>query len=245
LWALFHETIWFVPISIFIAGVIGSPHCMSMCGPIVLNFANKKMGLYSYQIGRMVAYCLAGASVGGLGETVLGQGRPLWLTNLSLITIGVLLFFNGYRAVVGKSLHLPLPTFLTRFSMKFWKALRMSSFPPFITAALAGIFTVLLPCGHLYSFLIGAVATGSALKGAVFMFAFWLGSAPLLSFGVAWFQKLLHPNISGGQRWAGMLLIIAGLFSILAFKTNAENFVQQHGKSPGAVQDEASPLICR
>jgi uncharacterized protein len=241
---LFHETIWFVPVSIFLAGVVGSPHCMSMCGPIVLNFANKKAGLFAYQMGRMVAYGLAGAAAGGFGEVVLGRERPVWLINLSLVTIGLLLFFNGYRAIAGKSLHLPLPAFMTNFSMKLWKKLRTLPLPPSAAAGIAGVLTVFLPCGHLYSFLIGAVAMGGALKGAGFMFAFWLGSAPLLSFGAVWLQKLLHPTIAGGQRWAGVLLIVAGLFSILAFGANTENFLKPNSDGAAATQSKEPPLYC-
>jgi sulfite exporter TauE/SafE len=212
-------------------GLLGSPHCMSMCGPIVLNFANQRSRLLAYQLGRMSSYCIAGALVGAFGEEVLGHERPAWLSGVSLLLIATLLLINGYRAISGKSLHLPMPAWANRASMKFWRALRISKLPKVITAAAAGLLTVLLPCGHLYGFLIGAVATGSATKGAAFMFAFWLGSTPLLSFGGAFLQKILQPRIENGQRWAGVLLLIAGLFSILTFAARTESFAKHSSES--------------
>ena len=198
-----------------------------MCGPIVLNFADRKSNLLFYQLGRMTAYSIAGAIVGAFGETVLGPSRPVWLSGISLGLIGILLLINGYRAFMNKPLHLPVPKFLTQLSMTLWKSLRVSSLPKATAAGIAGILTVLLPCGHLYSFLLGAVATGSAFKGAIFMFSFWLGSTPLLSFSGAWMQMLLRPKIANGQRWAGILLICAGLVSVLAFGARAETFGKQ------------------
>lgn len=199
---------------------------MSMCGPIVLNFAAQRSLLTAYQIGRMVAYTAVGGIVGAFGQTLLGSNRPMWLSGLSLALIASLLIINGYRAVMDKPLHLPLPKSLSGLSTNLWKTLRFSRLPKALTAAMAGTLTVLLPCGHLYSFLLGAVATGSPLKGAAFMFAFWLGSAPLLSVSSRWLTRVLRPKIKNGQRWAGALLVVAGLFSILSFGARTERFTK-------------------
>jgi uncharacterized protein len=44
----------------------------------------------------------------------------------------------------------------------------------------------LLPCGWLYAFAVTAAGTGSPLRGALVMTAFWAGNAPLLlGLGVA------------------------------------------------------------
>lgn len=242
--APFHDSLWVIPLSVFVGGIIGSPHCMSMCGPIVINFANHRSRLFCYQLGRMLAYTVAGALVGGFGQALLGEDRPQWLSSLSLLLLALLLVVNGYRAISGKSMHLPVPEFLNKLSMKLWRNLRLSRLPQTLTASAAGILTVFLPCGHLYGFLLGAVATGSALKGAVFMFAFWLGSAPLLSVSGSWLQKILKPRIEGGQRWAGVLLVIAGLFSILTFGAKTENFAKHLQKNQQQDQSQKSSEHC-
>lgn len=214
---LLYNALWLVPVSVFIGGLVGSPHCLSMCGPIVLNFAHQRASLIAYQCGRMLTYTLAGALLGAFGDRLLGSSRPPWLASLSLLFIAALLLLNGYRALSGKALHFAMPTGLSQLSAHVWRSLRLARWPKELSAAVAGALTVFLPCGHLYSFLIGAVATGAALRGAIYMFAFWLGSAPLLSVSGRWLQRILQPKIRNGQRWAGAFLVVAGLLSVLAF----------------------------
>jgi uncharacterized protein len=47
-------------------------------------------------------------------------------------------------------------------------------------AAALGCVTALLPCGWLYGFVLAAAGTGSALRGALVLAAFWSGSVPVL-----------------------------------------------------------------
>lgn len=190
---------------------------MAMCGPIVMNFAGKRDRLLAYQLGRGLGYVTAGAVAGGLGQKILGPAQPQWISNVAILLIITMLVINGWRVVLGKPLHYTLPTQLNIWMTSVWKWMRVSTLPKVFTAGLSGLFTVFLPCGHLYSFLLGAVATGSALKGFIFMLAFWLGSAPLLSFSGIWIQRFLKPKIANGQRWAGVLLVFAGVYSAATF----------------------------
>jgi sulfite exporter TauE/SafE len=233
---LFHSAFWTVPLAVFIAGIVGSPHCLSMCGPLVVNFARSKTRLLAYQFGRMLAYTSAGAAVGSLGQAVLGEKRPLWLSSASMILIAMTLLFTGYRNFRRRPLHFQMPKVFELLLTRVWNTLRLSSLPDTVTAGVAGVLTVFLPCGHLYSFLIGAVATGRASSGALFMFAFWLGSTPLLSFGSLWLQRFLLSRRADGQRIAGVVLISAGLLSLLSFAWHANgiksNEVQKSMTSP-------------
>ncbi len=220
--ALSHEFLWVIPVSVFVAGIIGSPHCLSMCGPLVLNFARTPNDLLAYQIARMIAYTTVGAIVGAFGSVVLAGVNSTWLSTISIMSISLLLIVNGYRAWVGKPLHFVLPTFLNRSLSSIWRHAKVSRDHMWLNAAMAGFFTVLLPCGHLYSFLLGAVATGSSGRGAAYMFAFWLGSTPLLSVSSQLLRKLIASNLPNRQRWAGVLLMVAGLFSAFAFGFKSE-----------------------
>lgn len=188
-----------------------------MCGPIVMNFANSRRALGFYQMGRMFAYVLLGATLGAFGQTLLSTQQSVWISSLSLISIASALLVNGYRVLRGRPLHFPVPAIGTWLSKMTWGRLKLREWPLSLGGFLAGLLTVFLPCGHLYSFLVGAVATGSAIKGAGFMFAFWLGSAPLLSFGSVWFRQALRHRSRKMQRAAGALLVFAGLMSCLTF----------------------------
>lgn len=242
-----HEFFWILPYSVFIGGVLGSPHCVSMCGPLTLSYSNKKANLAGFQLGRLFSYVCIGAALGSFGNLILGQSRPEWLSNFGIILIAFLLFVNAWRLWTDQSLHFNLPAFFPKvfarisarpFASKFnrylnqnilklWQNLRSSNLPSQTTSVLSGLLTVLLPCGHLYSFLIGALATGSALRGGLFMFAFWLGNAPILFLGGTLFHKLAKPNFQKRKRWAGAILLVSGLISVLAFGARTQSFNQE------------------
>lgn len=218
------DSMWLIPTTVFIAGIIGSPHCASMCGPLVVNFANKKSHLAAYQMGRLLTYAMAGALIGAFGESILGSTKPAWLTSLTLAFMAFLLLLNGIKTFTSATLSVPkhlqwikMPDSAQRLLQKVWRSLYALPIPRTLFAGLAGAMTIFMPCGHLYTFLIGAVATGSAAKGTLYMAAFWAGSAPLLSFSAGWLRQLLSRKQSGQQKWAGGILILAGLFSVIAF----------------------------
>lgn len=247
MWDLFHESIWVVPLSVFVGGLVGSPHCASMCGPLVLNFARDRRSLVAHQCGRMLTYVGAGALLARFGSSVLGPTRPFWLVGGALIVLSALLFFSGYRALLGRPLHLPLPKKASATASSALSRLSRSHLPAWVIAAAAGSLTVFLPCGHLYTFLLGAAAAGSAATGAVLMFAFWLGSTPLLVFGTASLQGLIRSRLPSRQRIAGSLLFIAGLFSFGSFALRAETFLaerQDRGTAAAPPRELGAHLRC-
>lgn len=231
-----------IPLSVIIAGFVGSPHCASMCGPLVMNIATHRTRLVFYQLGRMTSYVAMGTLAGALGSSVLGDARPLWLTQFSLALIALTLLYNGYRAFREKPLHFTLPKPLQTFSTKLWSLTRRPQLSLGTSGFLMGLLTVLLPCGHLFTFLLGAVATGSAVKGGVFMFAFWLGSSPLLLAAGLALPKLLKRSGAHGRRWAGVLLVMGGLFSLTAFGLRSHDTQQEPGhKTQHETEQPAAP----
>lgn len=73
-----------------------------------------------------------------------------------------------------------------------------------------------LPCGLVYSVLVAAIATGSALRGGLLMLAFGLGTLPtLLAMGMAATRlKTLLQNI-WVRRISGLIVLGFGLFGLL------------------------------
>lgn len=230
--AHFPDSLWLVAVSVFVAGFIGSPHCMSMCGPIVMTFSSSRRAMMMYQLGRMVSYTTAGAILGAFGDSVLDVGQTTWLASLSLLVIAGLLMINGYQTMTGRSLHFPLPKKMIGISAFVWRHLKIQKMPRSLGGFVAGFFTVMIPCGHLYSFFVGAITTGSAGRGAVFMFAFWMGSAPLLSLGSIWIRKLVNERVAPTRRIAGALLMGAGLFSVLTFGAHSFDQYRHRNQTP-------------
>lgn len=230
---------------------MGSPHCASMCGPIALNFAGSRLRLALYQGGRLIAYVAAGAAFGAAGNRLLERMSSPWIAWAALAAMAALLFAGGARAFQGGSVHRRLPRAADRALAWLWRLPKRLGLPPAAGAGLSGALSILLPCGHLHAFLLGAAASGSAARGAAFMAAFWLGGAPLLVAGALGLRALLRSGTAFHRRMAAAALVAAGAFSLLAFGAQAREASSRardavrSGARAGAPSDGSASLVTR
>ena len=174
-------------VAALLMGFFGSPHCLGMCGGLVAAFGlsmkdvspAKRRGLIAtYHVGRLLSYASLGLLAGVIGTTVLA---PLMVgNNIPRILLGLVLVFVG-MIMLGA----PFLNKLERLGMHFWQALaplRKKVFPltTFPRALTAGLLWGFLPCGLVYGALLIAVVGHDPLTGAVLMFAFGLGTVPML-----------------------------------------------------------------
>jgi sulfite exporter TauE/SafE len=170
---------------VFGAGLLGSAHCLGMCGPFALALGAAapssranfwRQGWYS--AGRIFTYAVLGASAAFLGGWLSGK-LPGW-TNvpavLALVAGGFLivqgLLATGIlpkRGVVGAA---PCP------GAAAFKALLGGRSTADVF--LAGLFTGLLPCGLLYGMLALAGSSGHVLTGLGTMVVFGSGTVPAM-----------------------------------------------------------------
>lgn len=181
------EPFWLAALLI---GLAGSVHCVAMCGGIVgaLTFSipeGKAASPYmaSYHAGRILSYSVAGALTGALGAIFSSQ-----------ISHGMM-FLNLFSGLFLMALGLYIGDWwrglavLEQLGGKIWKPFVPLSkrFLPFkhpLAALPYGIIWGWLPCGLVYSTLSWSLASGSAVKGALVMAMFGLGTLPaLLSLG--------------------------------------------------------------
>ena len=205
--------------SAFLIGLAGSVHCIGMCGGIASAFTfsipkGHHHGPYiaCYNIGRITSYSLAGAITGLLGSifTVAILNGLLILQSLSVL---FLLLLALYISDLFKGL-----LWIEKAGSSIWKLIspigkRFLPFKnPFSTIAY-GFIWGWLPCGLVYSALTWSLASGSAIKGALVMLFFGLGTLPALvasSIGAGFLLPLLQ-NIYT-RRFVAILLF---LFAIL------------------------------
>ena len=206
-----------IPITVLLASLIGSAHCVGMCGGLVLNSVKDRSSWIGYHSGRLIGYLLLGALAGAFGDLIFRQAdqKSAWLeysTWVAAFLVAVIFLVSGIRTWQGRSVHLPTlpPTTLS-------KAFKKAGKQPCMT----GFLTAFLPCGWLHSFILGAIATQNALSGGLFLFAFWLGTLPALGMAPWLVNKFFkesnkltkwNPRMTG--RIAGVLLIVAGFLSI-------------------------------
>lgn len=209
-----------------LAGLVGSTHCLGMCGGIsaALGMATAGEGAgvaraagYSmvYNAARVGSYALAGALAGGagmaLGQAVHAPGMSLVLrsvTGLVLIAIGLQVAFN---------LRLLRP--LETAGYRLWQRIAPMAGGLFRRRDLAGALGLgalwgWLPCGLVYGMLLAAAGTGGPGSGAALMAAFGLGTMPaMVATGAAGarFLRLRHsPRFRLG---AGLVVVLLGIWT--------------------------------
>jgi sulfite exporter TauE/SafE len=167
-------------IEIFIAalsmGILGSLHCVGMCGPIILSIpwsnTQKALQISLYHVGRATTYAIMGALVGGVGQLILPRDIGVWP---ALISGSVLILVFLVQSFPSWFKNTVFPT--SSVATYFRKFLKMESvFSRFFMGMVNGI----LPCGMVYSALAVAILYHNALHSGLFMFIFGIGTSPLL-----------------------------------------------------------------
>lgn len=210
-------------ISAFLVGLLGGGHCVGMCGGIVgavsMHLPQRKSKapfLLAYNTGRILSYSLAGSIAGLVGASsfflqhVLPIQHVLYgISSLILIALGL------YLAGIWHGI-----TYLEGAGKVIWKTLQPHSkrYIPVQNikqAFFLGSLWGWLPCGLVYSVLIAAIATGSAVSGGLLMFAFGLGTLPtLLTMGMAALRLKAFLQNVWIRRISGLLVLGFGLLGL-------------------------------
>ena len=208
----------------FLAGLVGSAHCLGMCGGISGLFAlhSSVRGLHRqlpmalvYNAGRLASYALLGFAVAAAGSRFAALtpalGKPVRLVaGAVIILIGLQIAFN-FRAL----------GFLERMGGAAWsrvsplagRLLPVSSLP---RALGLGLLWGLVPCGLVYSMLLVAATSGQAVDGALVMLAFGIGTTPamlLTGLGAARLAQLMQDRRT--RLGAGLLIVMLGILTLL------------------------------
>lgn len=233
---------WILLSAIATASILGSLHCVGMCGPLAIwasgadqhRSSNIWFSTALYHIGRGTTYAIAGLIAGGLGQLVDWGGGIVGIQLLAARIVGGLMIFFGLLALI----RLARPFLRKWFSAKQAGSSNSTSStayaapkPNWITAQLlrlrpvlfrlplpvrglsVGLMTALLPCGWLYLFALVAAGTGSIWTGSLVMIAFWVGTVPLLV-GLVAGTRLLSGRIGRAiPLAASLLLVVAGAYT--------------------------------
>jgi sulfite exporter TauE/SafE len=227
--------------SAFIIGLLGSGHCIAMCGgittmltsalppadkynnqqipinsQIVPSIKNNKITLVIfYNIGRISSYAFIGAIVGFTGSIAA--------KNIGMPLVGLRLFSAIFMVLLGLYLGqwlmwLNRIEILGKYLWRYISPLASKAIPvnsP-VKALTLGAVWGWLPCGLVYSTLTWALASGSTITGASIMFCFGLGTLPALltlSIGFSSIKKhLVNPTL---RKAMALLLISFGIYSFI------------------------------
>lgn len=176
-------------------GFLGSFHCIGMCGPIALTLPvraegdlQRYSGIFLYNLGRAVTYSFLGFIFGFLGS----QFRFWGLQQAVSIAAGVmiLVFILSNFSFSSKI------RWLAQLNVWIQHALRRLLQSPKSPATFfsIGLLNGLLPCGLVYVAIAAALATTDMLQGLLLMFAFGLGTFPVMA-GLMAFGHLISAHL--------------------------------------------------
>jgi sulfite exporter TauE/SafE len=206
---------------IFVGGLLGSSHCVGMCGPLAIALGMPSTDL-SHNFRRQLLFSLGRLSTYGF-IGALSAFASLWLSRWSWLAVslqGLLALVGGVALVI---LGLATAGVLPRLKLGWiapqscaaagWlKTLLLSPSAP--GALLAGVFTGFIPCGLVYGFLAVAAASGDVIRGWLIMTTFGLGTMPLLLLtgcGATMLSVAVRARILQVAAWC---VVVAGAISI-------------------------------
>ena len=209
---------------LFFASLIGSAHCIGMCGPYVTLCAARiapagvagtprVIGRLLFNAGRVGTYVAIGALVGAFGQIALAAGDRVRLGGAVAIAAGMAAIAFGValsgrmRDPAGILTKLGLDALIRGGARTAFRA------PPYLSGVLLGALQGAFPCALVYGAASRAAVAGSASAGAVVMLVFGLGTVPAvfaLSSVPSGFLRRLR-----GWRWSGLLITAVGVLLVL------------------------------
>lgn len=203
------------PVTSFIIGLVASvSSCLAVVGGLVLSLSatvsqdkvSDTKPMFLFHGGRLIGFALLGGVLGAVGQAIgvsVTFGAIIGLlASVAMIVLGL----NLVGVFENSTLTLPSGIFT------FFRKVEHET----LTPLLLGIGTFFLPCGFTQSMQIAALSSGSFASGMLIMFAFALGTLPmlvLLSFGSASFAHGKHAQLF--FKSSGIVVIGLGIFALL------------------------------
>jgi sulfite exporter TauE/SafE len=185
----------------FLTGLLGSVHCVAMCGAFAASCTRVPRGLPAWHAGRIATYALLGALAGAAGHLLPG---PSWLPAL-VATVLLVWFALALAGLVAEPRLVPRS--LTGAAIR---AARTTS-PA--AQLIFGVANGFLPCGLVYSALSIPVALADPARGALAMIAFGAGTLPALSLAALGLRRFVLTSL-WRRRVLALLLLAAGSWAI-------------------------------
>jgi sulfite exporter TauE/SafE len=172
---------------IALGGLLGSSHCLGMCGPFAVTIGVGARSWSSalarqtvYSLGRVFTYSSAGVAVGYAGLRFVGRGETFaYLQAVLCLLAGTLLVFQGLlslnlvpRFAWHSASHLPCAGLRS-----FGGLLRSSNLTHVFVS---GLITGCLPCGLVYAYLALAASRADIFQGWATMAVFGAGTVPAM-----------------------------------------------------------------
>jgi uncharacterized protein len=215
--------------ALFMLGLLGTGHCIGMCGPLVVALPGQTgrwAAHLAYHAGRLITYGIIGSAMGAAGSglirlaSVVGANPVVWISRVQVgisILAGLFLLFFGLSRLgflaEPQWMAVAAPTRMPGWRRCMERAQgRQGNRDLFLMGLLLGG----LPCGLSYAAYAKALSDAHIFSGGVMALIFGLGTLPgLMAIGIgagAFLRRF--------RRQADLLagLIMIGMAAMLLFK---------------------------
>ena len=204
--------------SAFILGLLGSLHCIGMCGPIAFmlpvdrqNTTNKVVQITTYHIGRLLAYSLIGLFFGLIGRSLYIFGLQQQLS----IIVGVLMILaivTPSKTYSRFNFSTPIYRLISKIKTALGTALKKKTPDALLTI---GFLNGFLPCGLVYMAVFASLAMPNAFQGSLYMTLFGIGTIPMMTTAI-YLVKFLNSTVKQRiQKAIPVVVVIIGILFII------------------------------
>jgi sulfite exporter TauE/SafE len=201
-------------------GLLGSMHCIGMCGPLALAVPSAAKSRWMFLAERVVFNAGKAMTYGAMGAVlgVIGKGVMMNVQQELSVIVGALMLLTaliplGFRSAIER--YSPLKYLYTFVKSRFSHLMGKRGM---VTLFLMGVLNGLLPCGLVYTALVGATVVADVWQSALFMMVFGVGTSPAL-IAVALtrnlvpvrFRSILNRALPVTTIAVALLLILRGL----------------------------------
>ena len=217
----------------FMAGVLGSGHCLGMCGALVSGYfmkagpSKRYLPYFVYQFARIFVYTLVGFAAAALGVVLVSSGvfgkvQSILQMFIGTVVIILALGILGWIPFQGSVRLLPMNLLRKGYAESRTKG-------PILGAMIAGVMNGLMPCPLTFAMAVKATSATTVKEGCLLMLTFGAGTLPTMLLVSVAFGKMSAHFRGLMLKSAALIMIIMGCNTIymgLSFYV-AENF-QQH-----------------
>ncbi|PPD32850.1 MAG: hypothetical protein CTY19_10110 [Methylomonas sp.] len=202
----------------FVAGFLGSGHCLGMCGALVSGYFMKAgknksyLPYFAYQFTRISVYTVVGVLAAALGVVLVSSGMFGKIQSvLQMLIGGVVIFLAlgilGWIPFQGSIRLIPMGVLRKGYATASQKG-------PIIGAMIAGFLNGLMPCPLTFAMAVKATSATSLIEGGALMLAFGAGTLPMMLFISVAFGKMSAKLRGLMLKSAAFIMMFMGLNTI-------------------------------
>lgn len=206
----------------FMTGILGSGHCLGMCGSLVCGYFIRARAAedgrlniapyLAYHGARITVYGMVGLIAAALGAALVSTGQIGLAQGVLQILAGLIVILLGLELLGLSPLKLTIGFAPARWLRRQFAGAAQKG--AVRGASIAGLVNGLMPCSMTMAMAVKATTSPGVAEGGLLLLAFGAGTLPSMLLASFLFGKL-GPRLRGAmQKGAGLFVIALGVSTL-------------------------------